>query len=57
MVVELVDTLALGASARKGMRVRVSPAAPKQDTSQRGGVFIISLSHGVAAQNELAHWG
>ena len=24
----MVDTLALGASARKGMRVRVSPAAP-----------------------------
>ncbi|SQH75349.1 protein of unknown function [Shewanella benthica] len=27
-VVELVDTLASGASARKGVRVRVSPSVP-----------------------------
>ena len=29
-VVELVDSLASGASARKGVRVRLPPRAPKQ---------------------------
>ena|GEM_PF-6688943 len=31
-VVKLVDTSALGAGSRKGMRVRVSPAAHKSST-------------------------
>ena len=32
-VVELVDSLASGASARKGVRVRLPPRAPKKDTT------------------------
>ena len=32
-VVELVDSLASGASARKGVRVRLPPRAPKRKTS------------------------
>ena len=33
-VVELVDSLASGASARKGVRVRLPPRAPKKDTTR-----------------------
>ncbi len=35
-VVELVDTLASGASDRKVMRVRVSPRPPRQNIPNRG---------------------
>ncbi len=50
-VVELVDSLASGASARKGVRVRLPPRAPNNDNPnyiiQVGNVFgfIISIEN------------
>ena len=38
-VVELVDSLASGASARKGVRVRLPPRAPRKRTSNRMSFF------------------
>ena len=38
-VVELVDSLASGASARKGVRVRLPPRAPKQKATAKAVAF------------------
>ena len=40
-VVELVDSLASGASARKGVRVRLPPRAPEEKTSAFGRCFFL----------------
>ena len=42
-VVELVDSLASGASARKGVRVRLPPRAPKRKTSALQMFFFLLL--------------
>ena len=42
-VVELVDSLASGASARKGVRVRLPPRAPKRKTSAKQMFFFLLL--------------
>ena len=42
-VVELVDSLASGASARKGVRVRLPPRAPKRKTSAKADVFLFGF--------------
>ena len=41
-VVELVDSLASGASARKGVRVRLPPRAPKKKNICLAGVLLFS---------------
>ncbi len=41
-VVELVDSLASGASARKGVRVRLPPRAPKKTGLERARFFYVS---------------